>query len=139
MGGPSSFDAERTKALVELVRELRRTGYEFVTVSPETHRRVNERAHAGGRASARSLRDVFGWSRPFARELLPPHIAGLALQARVLVEEGGYIVGLAGDDDPAGGAGGMFGDLEAGEEAGGLFDVGHCWLVGDGGGERREE
>lgn len=88
MGGPTSFDAERTKALVELVRELRRTGYEFVTVSPETHRRVSERAHAGGRASARSLRDVFGWSRPFARELLPPHIAGLALQARVLVEEG---------------------------------------------------
>jgi len=88
MTGPTSFDAERMNALVELVRELRATGYEFVTVSPETHRRVNARAHAAGRASASSLRDVFGWSRPFAPGLLPRRIAGLGLQARALVEEG---------------------------------------------------
>lgn len=85
---PSSFDAERTNTLGELVRELRATGYEFITVSPETHRRVNARAEAAGRAPARCLRDVFGWSRPFALDFLPPRIAGLGLQARVFVEEG---------------------------------------------------
>jgi methylase of polypeptide subunit release factors len=48
---------------------------------------VNARASAAGRVAATSLRDVFGWSRPFAPDLLPPRIAGLALQARVLVDE----------------------------------------------------
>lgn len=81
-------------SLVDLVRELRATGYEFVTVSPETHRRVNASALAAGHAEARSLRDVFGWSRPFAPELLPLHIAALAVQARILVEEGAHLRSL---------------------------------------------
>ncbi len=52
--------------LVELGRELLRRGYRFTTITPETHRRVN--AHAP--RLARSLRDVFGWSRPFEPETL---------------------------------------------------------------------
>jgi predicted RNA methylase len=42
--------------------------YRFVTVTPETHRRVLARREGG---AARDLRDVFGWSLPFEPTLLP--------------------------------------------------------------------
>lgn len=61
----------RSLALLELGRALQRDGYAFVTVTPETHRRINDRAAANGQAEARSLRDVFGWNRPFQSGLLP--------------------------------------------------------------------
>lgn len=51
-------------ALVELGRWLARARYRFVTPTPETLRRVNARQDA---QPARSLTDVFGWSRPFTR------------------------------------------------------------------------
>ena len=59
-------DPERLLALVQAVRD---TGYTFTTVTPATHARVNGRP---GNSQAKSLRDVFGWSRPFADDLLPP-------------------------------------------------------------------
>lgn len=61
-------EAERLIALVQAVRE---TGYRFTTVTPATHARVNARP-VNGRAA--SLRDVLGWSRPFAPDLLPSDI-----------------------------------------------------------------
>lgn len=61
----------RSLALLELGRTLRRDGYAFVTVTPETHRRIDERAAQAGESEARTLRDVFGWNRPFQRSLLP--------------------------------------------------------------------
>lgn len=80
---------EHTKeALVALGRALRESGYEFVTVTPETHRRVEARAAASGRSQARSLRDVFGWSRAFDASLLPAHVLALARAAGVLAEGG---------------------------------------------------
>jgi methylase of polypeptide subunit release factors len=60
-------EVARQDALVGLGRWLQARGYRFVTVTPATHARVNARAAA---AQARTLRDVFGWSRPFAPELL---------------------------------------------------------------------
>lgn len=54
--------------LLEIAEWLTRQGYAFTTVTPATHARVNARP---GNAVARSLRDVFGWSRPFAPTLLP--------------------------------------------------------------------
>lgn len=75
-------------ALLALGRALADTGYTFVTVGPETHRRVNARADATGRGEARTLRDVFGWSRPFAPGLLPPRLLELARAADVLESEG---------------------------------------------------
>lgn len=57
--------------LATLVRLLRGTGYSFTTTTPATHARVNGRA---GNETARTLRDVFGWSRPFARDLLRPDL-----------------------------------------------------------------
>jgi len=78
---------ERSRALVGLGRALRDAGYSFVTVSPETHRRVEARAAAAGHIQARSLRDVFGWSRPFEPGLLPAKMLDLARAADVLDED----------------------------------------------------
>ena len=71
-------------ALVELGRALGERGYRFVTVTPETHRRVLARDER----AARSLRDVFGYSRPFSRSLLPAPLASLAEEARILEPAG---------------------------------------------------
>ena len=77
------FDANR--ALVALVERLRASGYAFTTVTPATHARVNAR-HRNARA--RSLRDVFGWSRPFAEDLLPPDLFAAMREAGVLARDG---------------------------------------------------
>ena len=55
--------------LAELGRQLLELGYQFTTVTPATHELHNARV---GNERAKSLRDVFGWSRPFSPELLPP-------------------------------------------------------------------
>ncbi|HEX6374199.1 MAG TPA: methyltransferase [Allosphingosinicella sp.] len=55
-------------ALLALLEGLAGAGYRFAAVTPETHRRVLERAP--GRA-ARDLRDVFGWNLPFDEGVLP--------------------------------------------------------------------
>ena len=49
-------------ALADLLVQLRRAGYAFVTPTPGTHARVVARA---GKDVARNLRDIFGWSLPF--------------------------------------------------------------------------
>jgi methylase of polypeptide subunit release factors len=54
-------------ALVALGRALQAAGYDFTTVSPETHRRVLSR----DRRLGTTPRDIFGWSRPFHRDALP--------------------------------------------------------------------
>ena len=60
-----------TEALVALGRWLQSIGYAFTTVTPATQARVNARP---GTAQARTLRGVFGWSRPFVPVLLPPQM-----------------------------------------------------------------
>jgi len=82
---PMHDDDERILSLVELGRALSESRYEFVTVSPETHRRVEARAAAAGARHARSVRDVFGWCRPFRADLLPSRIHDAARAADVLV------------------------------------------------------
>jgi methylase of polypeptide subunit release factors len=74
------------QALLDLGRLLRDSGYAFVTPTPETHRRVNARP---GGARAATLRDAFGWSRPFERDLLPPEMLRLLDRAGALDESGG--------------------------------------------------
>jgi len=54
--------------LTDLLRALTAAHYRFVTVTPETHRRILERSP--GRL-ARDLRGVFGWNLPFGEQLLP--------------------------------------------------------------------
>ncbi len=69
-------------ALVHLGAWLHHAQYKFTTVTPATHARVNARPGAG---KAHTLRDVFGWSRPFDSPLLPAH-ALEAMQAGKLLE-----------------------------------------------------
>jgi methylase of polypeptide subunit release factors len=69
--------------LAALGRALREEGYSFVTPTPETHRRVLAR-----RGEARTLRDVFGWSLPFAKGKLPERMESLLSAAGALLREG---------------------------------------------------
>jgi len=58
---------------------LRAIGYKFTTATPATHRLVNARS---GNRQARTLRDVFGWSRPFDPQILPPELFSAMQQAQ---------------------------------------------------------
>jgi SAM-dependent methyltransferase len=72
-------------ALAALGRELGASGYRFTTVTPATHQRVIARDPA---AMARDLRDILGWSRPFAPETLAPELFAMMREARVLAPAG---------------------------------------------------
>ncbi|WP_043335937.1 methyltransferase [Belnapia moabensis] len=72
-------------ALLTLAEAVRNTGYRFVTPTPATHARVNMRP---GNKVARDLRDVFGWSRPFSPDVMPPGLFELMRRAEVAVPEG---------------------------------------------------
>jgi hypothetical protein len=76
--------AEGDAALLELGGALRDTGYHFTTVTPETHARVL----AADDRQATSLRDVFGWNRAFAKDLLPKPILERGIRAGVFVPDG---------------------------------------------------
>ncbi|MDB5869581.1 MAG: Protein-N(5)-glutamine methyltransferase PrmC, methylates polypeptide chain release factor [Polaromonas sp.] len=72
-------------ALILLGRWLQGAGYRFTTVTPATHARVNARS---GAIAAHSLRDVFGWSRPFAAGLLPAEVIAWMSEGELLEERG---------------------------------------------------
>ena len=73
-------------ALLDLLRLLEARGYRFVTPTPATHARVVSR-----RDTARDVRDVLGWSLPFAAGLLDPRIENLLRQANALEEKAGLL------------------------------------------------
>ncbi|HEX8534716.1 MAG TPA: class I SAM-dependent methyltransferase [Allosphingosinicella sp.] len=72
-------------ALLRFLSLLDRAGYDFVPVTPASHTRVLARAP---KLEARTLRDVFGWSMPFAPDLLPPEMLELLEAAGTLSREG---------------------------------------------------
>jgi methylase of polypeptide subunit release factors len=72
-------------SLLRLGRVLRESGYRFTTGSPATHARVNARP---GNEWARSVEDVFGWSRPFGAGVLPAGLVELMQAAGELREHG---------------------------------------------------
>jgi methylase of polypeptide subunit release factors len=74
------------EALIELLRRLDALGYDFVTPTPATHERVVARPEM---ARARGLRDVLGWSLPFAPGLLPAELHGLLERGGMVAREGG--------------------------------------------------
>lgn len=80
MGDPQDNTAD--EALTALGRWLRNTNYQFVTPTPLTHERVNQRP---GNEQARRLEHVLGWSRPFAQSSVPPEVWTLMERAGVLV------------------------------------------------------
>ena len=73
-------------ALIELLAQLRRVDYGFITPTPETHRRVLARKSG---AAAGDLRDVFGWNLPFSPTLLPAPLFERLAGVGVLREHAG--------------------------------------------------
>ncbi len=71
-----------TERLTDLARLVQATGYHFITPTPTTHARVNARP---GGAMARTVRDVFGWSRPFEKAVVPQAVLGAMAEASALV------------------------------------------------------
>ncbi|VVM38592.1 methyltransferase [Pseudomonas fluorescens] len=73
------------RALLELGASLRESHYRFITPTPLTHQRVLERYST---PLATDLRDVFGWSMPFTRELFS-HAELDALEKEGIIEHHG--------------------------------------------------
>jgi methylase of polypeptide subunit release factors len=71
--------------LAQLARLLRGRGYHFTTATPATHERVTSRPE---NAWATDLAGVFGWSRPFREEILPPQVLELMQDAEVIEPRG---------------------------------------------------
>lgn len=74
-------ETAQDRALLHLAQALRERGYHFITPTPLTHERVNQRIE---NELATDMAGVFGWSRPFQHELLPPALFSLMDQAGVL-------------------------------------------------------
>ena len=75
------------KALAEIGRWLRRERYQFTTITPESHRRVNARPQSD---EAKSLRDVFGWTRPFTAATVGSTCMTLLERADALESDGTF-------------------------------------------------
>lgn len=69
------------RALLNLGRGLKESGYRFITPTPLTHERMYRRL---GTPLAMNLRDVFGWSMPFDNDLLPEAFREELQQAGVI-------------------------------------------------------
>ena len=77
--------AAKDRALVDLGRHLRLAGYHFTTVTPLSHRRVLARSSI----AEPTLRDIFGWSRPFKAHQLPRAIFDTLSAAEALDQADG--------------------------------------------------
>lgn len=75
------------QALLRMGRKLLADHYRFMTVTPLTHQRNNQRAH---NREARDLRDVFGWNRPFETHVLPGVEAQALRESEVIHAQGGH-------------------------------------------------
>jgi methylase of polypeptide subunit release factors len=75
------------QALLELGRELQQCGYRFTTITPATHARVNARNPEG----ARSLEDIFGWSRSFRQGDVPDSVIAKLATAGELASAGSVL------------------------------------------------
>lgn len=76
---------EMDQALLALGRALQDGFYHFTTPTPATHAVVNARP---GNAWAKTVADVFGWSRPFRPGVLPDAMLALAQAAGAVVRAG---------------------------------------------------
>jgi SAM-dependent methyltransferase len=76
-------DRTPSTGLSALILFLKEEMYEFVAPTPATHYRNNQRPE---NQRARTLTDVFGWSRPFLRSLLPKPLFGLLDDSAIIFE-----------------------------------------------------
>lgn len=77
-----TFDAEASP-MDALVRFLKEQSYQFTTVTPLTHERVNDRGNEHG-----TLRDAFGWNTSFTKQLLPNDLFEMLRNADLVVPDG---------------------------------------------------
>lgn len=70
-------------AALALLNRLDALGYDFVTVTPESHRRVLARETM---RQAKDLRDIFGWSLPFDEAVAGAELFALLREGRLLQE-----------------------------------------------------
>lgn len=75
----------REKAALRLLAWLDARDYDFVTVTPETHRRVVARP---AMARAENLRDILGWSLPFDEAAAGTELLDLLREGGLLRESG---------------------------------------------------
>jgi len=80
--GGERLDAS-DQALLQLIRLLQQIGYRFITTTPATHARVLARQLG----YARDLRDVFGWSLPFAPDVLSKEMIDCLRAGGMLADE----------------------------------------------------
>lgn len=76
---------DEDRALLELARLLRASGYSFTTPTPATHARVNARPE---NEFATDVRGAFGWSRPFSPDILPRGVWELMQRAGIALRDG---------------------------------------------------
>jgi methylase of polypeptide subunit release factors len=74
-------------ALLELLACLKGRGYRFHAVTPATHARVLARAPH----KPPTLRDVFGWNRPFETNEIEPEVLSLMERAAIVRSEQGRL------------------------------------------------
>ncbi|ABE49693.1 methyltransferase [Methylobacillus flagellatus] len=82
---PMPGAAEEAASLVALLECLRQQSYAFTTISPASHALVNSRP---GNQTARDIRGVFGWSRPFAPDVVGEALFALMGRAGALEQDG---------------------------------------------------
>ena len=75
---------KRHAALVELLHFLRLYAYQFTTVTPATH----ECVLSSGCTGPPTLRDIFGWNRPFIPDEIEPVLLQLLEQADAVASDG---------------------------------------------------
>lgn len=79
-------DAEiAPEALARTLAWLDDRGYDFVTITPASHAHVVARPD---RRRGTSLRDIFGWSLPFAAGALPPRTLDRLVDDNIVVSDG---------------------------------------------------
>lgn len=75
------FQPQINASLVNVLHTLQGRNYRFVTVTPTTHHLVNQRPE---NRWSHSLRDIFGWNRPFAASTLDAELFELMQVASML-------------------------------------------------------
>ncbi|THD80506.1 MAG: methyltransferase [Phenylobacterium sp.] len=84
----ATFSSPADLALLDLLRRLDGEGYEFVTPTPLTQARVVARRRG---QLGRGLRDILGWSLPFAQADAPPQLVASLEAAGVLTQAGSHL------------------------------------------------
>ncbi len=79
----------QTPSLSLLLGELAASNYSFITPTPVTHQRVLARTTTD---AVRTLRDIFGWNRPFKAADVGPGMLEIMDNAGVLHPKGGAFV-----------------------------------------------